>query len=478
MALGLVLLSIDVTAAPAADLTAKEVNVRGFHEVAGTLNAFQVYATDGIDSSRMSGYGNLTVTTSNVTAPTVMQVGGLPERGGETKSYHQASLAAGSTTQQFDLFAANLGVARTAAHWSFFDSSIAVSQSNEVRSQGHVNQSRPDIVVNTAGDLLVVSIAADVLRFDGTFVIAVWGWTVDVAHAGGSDSYFTGVEHRNAIGPPGGPNVVYDVFEQVATIEVREGWLEISGIPGAEVTAHHEAIQVGGQGVLDMTGVSGFIQGTADVALQDSSLTVNGDYQFTSRAPNSNLALRLTAVDGSLVADGVDVPLGDGPLHGSTVQANPGSSRWWSIAPVLGIAGLMLMAVIVKGPATMARFNRLEMSFEDRDYAAVLRGIDSFTEKRQYRRRANFIKAVSLLSVGNDREASLFLETLTASDGPDPATRSFLLACAAAHRGDDATTLTHLTACFAINPEYKGEAEAVPALKAYLPFFDNREAPA
>ena len=131
----------------------------------------------------------------------------------------------------------------------------------------------------------------------------------------------------------------------------------------------------------------------------------------------------------------------------------------------------MAVALVVHGPMQGFRFRSIQRRFEERDYIEVLTRIDPFTRRHRFSRSANLLKAVSLLSLHQYKEAGLFMGTLGPLDGPDPATQAFLRACASAGQAHDAEAIQHLTDCFRLDPTYKEEAQTVPALRSLMGYF-------
>lgn len=202
---------------------------------------------------------------------------------------------------------------------------------------------------------------------------------------------------------------------------------------------------------------------------------------------NGEVSLNLARSDESYVTithadeaslDGTPIELLDQPqdlVPGTTLDlgAQPSGQSWLWVTS-LAFAVLLAFAVVMHGPMRGLRFKRVLRSFEERDYIEVLSRIDPFTRRRRFRRRASFLKAVSLLSLESYTEAALYIDTL-GPQGPDPATRSFLKACAAAGLGQDSVAIEHLTTCFGLDPSYREEAATVPLLAALLPFFQLAE---
>jgi hypothetical protein len=253
--------------------------------------------------------------------------------------------------------------------------------------------------------------------------------------------------------------------EQVAQLTFNGGWLEIQAPPSAQL--FFDQVLTTGSGTATLTDV------TAAAGQSGAVLQVEGTYTLRQAVSDGILFARFGSLAGTSQLDGraIELPLNGADGRPGTVVANPaGINAAWQLAG--WFIGILAVGVILHGPMQGVRFRGIKRRFEDRDYIEVLTRIDPFTRRRRFSRDANLVKAVSLLSLEQYKEAGLFLGTIGPLDGPDPATQAFLRACAAAGQALDADVIAHLTDCFRLDPSFREEALTVPALRGYLPYFE------
>lgn len=457
------------TALPAVTLGFSKATLTGQQELHGESKAFTMRSPEMLPQAKLSGFGEaIRVRTENVTSPSVAQVAVdvQRQRDGATTEYRGAQIAASSTFSDLDIFivpAAGMPLPEVKATAGRVE--LATPAANAVTETGHVDGTRPLLHQDVGGTLSATASAATV-RIEGSFVASIWSWNFTVRADSGEDSYVTGAYRLNPVSDPLlGTPLTWTAFQQVAVVEISHGWLELAGIGDAESVIFATPFEITGLGSMALEGTAGLIGGQE---INGAPILASGRYLATASATDTP-QLQLRDLVGQVAVDGIPVDLGDsGALRdGSAVARQTGPSWTW----LLAIVGLMAFAVLVKGPAQMSRFNRIQQRFESKDYIGVLARIDPFTRRAPFRRKATFLKAVSLLSLEEYKEASLFLQTLGPAEAPEPATKSFLQACAAAGLGQDDAVLQFLSACFRDDPSYIDEARTVPTLAGYLPYF-------
>lgn len=396
-----------------------------------------------------------------------MQVGTLPDRARNRIDFDGATFAAGPANSDLDLLVvAVAGQPPPRVTIKASTAAIEPSATDAIQEVAYVDDTRPLLSADVADSLAMEARGASSIRVEGTFAVSVWSWNFTVESMNRREDVPTGSYRRDATRDPVmGTDLTWTLFAQVAQLTVTDGWLEIGGAFGASTTLFADAADLAGSGTVLVTGATGALAGSQ---LAGSEVSAAGEYETVADSKTGPRFI-IERFTGDLAIDGVGVDLGDsGPVRDrSFAVSSPGTPSW---AWALGIAGLMAMAILVKGPAQVSRFNRIESRFESKDYLGVLTRIDPFTRRARFRRRASFLKAISLLSLEEFKEASLFLKTLSPSE-VEPATKAFLQACAAAGLGEDSAVIEHLSNCLKQEPSYIEEIKAVPALTGYLPYF-------
>lgn len=450
-------------AAPALDVEYREVDLRGVQISTQELAGMRLTSEESLLGIGLTGFGeSLTVRTTNYTSRGIAVAGPQPDRGGDERSFEQAAIHAGSSAPQLDFLAINEGKATLSA--STTAARVKPSEESRISETAYVDSSRPTLSASVAGAAMLETIDAGIVRVSGNFSLSFWSWNFTVNEKATEHPFVTGVQRSEAVGLAG-LDATWIEHAQVAQLTVRNGWIEIRGPHGATLATFGHNAKIAGSGEAILRGVTGTIQTHPSVELENSELHASGEFTLNG----DGQGLRLSELFGTLVADGVPIDLGEsGPLRGNHLVASSDQPDW---AWALGIVGIMATAILIKGPAQVSRFNRIQGRFDDHDYLGVLQRIEPFTRRRKFQRKATFLKAVSLLSLGEFREASLFLQTLGPREALEPATKHFLQACAAAGLAQDSVVIQHLSTCFEADPSYIEEARTVPALAGYLPYF-------
>lgn len=476
--LALSLLTTTALATPSTEVQVQALSFDGMHASTGSGVAMRLQA-NGIPEGLLRASGaSITVTTVNATgqsfptSPT--QTGFVYDSGGDVFPFGESAIDGHSASDALDVFVSALTARDSPRIRTLLESSTIVIASQEaVAETAYVDATRPVAAVDVAGLLQMRSLNFTSMRVEGSFVASIWGLDFQVTNSNGGTTFETGVHRRNPVQDPAtGTQLTWVQFEQVAQVQIVDGWLEYSNVQGSSLTGYHPELDVTGQGMFSASGVTGRVATKPLLDLRESTVQGAGTYALGLLAADGNLLAEVRTFAGDLLADGMPVNLSSsGPLRSGSVAVETGSGIWRTLGPLLGILGLFAMAALVKGPAMSAGFHRLEAKFEAQQYATVLARIDPFTRRRRFERRATFLKVVSLLSMNEFKEASLFLQTLGPRESPEPATKNFLLACAAAGLGQDDEAISHLSTCFRLDPSYIEEAKTVPALVGYLPYF-------
>ena len=457
-----------VLALPATTFEFRQASFEGHQTLEARPAAMRIQSAQQLDAASIIGAAtSLTVTTHNLTSPVVAQVGANPNRDGTTLNFQTAQLSAASSFTDVDLFVSRLQDAEAPnITTKGVSASAGMPKENQVSETPYVDSTRPVASQDVSTLLALESRGTGLVRIEGSFAISFWSWNFTVASDQRDASIVTGYYRQDVVRDPlTNTDLAWNGFSQVAQVEVRNGWLEIQNAHASTLTSYASEADIAGGGSATVEGALGALAG---IEAQNSRLEVDGEFEWTVRREGV-LKLDLRSLHGEAAIDGRILDLGDtGPIRSNTVVRNDSFPSW---AFPVGIVGLLLMAILVKGPAQLGRFNRIQHRFEAKDYHGVLRRIEPFTQRRRFERRATFLKAVSLLSLHEYQEAVLYLQTLGARQAPEPATKAFLQACAAAGQGLDSQAIKHLSDCLRDDPSYIEEAKAVPALVGYLPYF-------
>lgn len=457
------------SAIPAADLSFDAAVLRGDHEFTGPLSAFQI--REGLDGQgRLTAHGEeVTVRSTNATGTGTPSPAGLsPDRETGQATFRNGSIIADLPRSKYEILVVPIAGQTAMLQGQENEGAIRAHEANRVTETPRVDSTRPLLSAPVGETLQISTSSASLVRVEGSFEFSIWSWNFTAADSTRSRHFMTGVDRRDVISAPLGPDLSWTQIEKVAQVEVRNGWIEVGGTYGSTTTLHLASLTVTGAGEAALAGVTGELRTSPAMNLEGAKLHANGQYRmhFThAQQPQ----VRIDDFVGALAANDVPVRLGEGALRdSSTVASSQGRPTWFWVG---GIAALMIAAVIIKGPAQVSRFNRIQSRFESKDYIGVLARIEPFTRRRRYERRATFLKAISLLSLQEYREAGLYLRTLGPRESPEPATKAFLQACAAAGQGHDSQAIKLLSECFRDDPTYIEEAKTVPVLAGYLPYF-------
>jgi len=449
---------------PASDLSFSMATFSGAQDWTGPVLAVRISQEAPLQGTLTAFSPLLHLHTTNSTATAYAQMTVFPLRGGRDADYANASISAQGSRAGVDVVVFASGAAAPTIHATGWEQTDSSSPDQQVRETPYVNSSRPTFSSEVARTIKAEGQTRQV-RVEGDFRVSVWSWNLTVNGDGVATGSIRSDVQRD---PATGRELEAHTLEQVAQLTFTGGWLQIDA--PASTVAYLDELQLEGTGHAAISGIAGSVAGER---VTDSRLSVEGSYLARQATGDGKAFVRFARMDGSAELDGrpVQVPLNDAPTRPGTAVAVPGhaGSPWRMFLP--WFAGVALVALVLHGPAQSLRFRAIQRRFDDRDYADVLARIDPFTRRRRFRRHAHLLKAVSLLSLHEFREAALFLGTLGPLDGPDPATQAFLRACASAGQGHDAEAADHLADCFRLDPTYREEAEAIPALRGLLPAF-------
>lgn len=471
-----VLLVPAVQAAPPTTLSASHVDYAGAQETQGLLAALRLESSVAQPTSFRLVGEDVRLHTVNQTIDQAMQVGYLPDRGGTDRSWPLVTLVSGPARSQLDFLVTPVpGQPPPTVRVGSALLEVVPTDTDRVVEWPYVNESRPVHAADTSKAILGKSMAAVSLHVEGAFQVSVWSWNFTADDGRTREAFPTGVQQSNVVRDPATGQVVSSTnFDQVAQVVVGHGTLEIARLGGVSASLHSNGLAVSNAGRAVFEGVHGILDAEGAGTLDGQAITAEGHLSAGHHADGRQVSAVLGSFTGTMAVGGEPVDLGDdGPLQGaqSGGRAIVEPDGPWMLGVGGSLALLVLGMLVAKGPARTARFNHIQGRFEAKDYEWVLRRIEPFTSSRRHRRRATVLKAVSLLSLEDYREAALFLESLDPARGPDSATKAFLQACAAAGLGQDSFAIQHLTDCFRLDPTYMDEARAVPVLAGYLPYF-------
>lgn len=450
-----------------------EIRFQGQQDSAASLTAARIVVPSELPNSSFIGEADeVHIRTYNYTANSVAGAGLEPTYAGTSIDFTNARLTAGAASAA-DLFLSPIRPGSATIRWAAAEQLIKHNPAASVGEPVTVRSDRTLLTADVTNTLQSSTHASGSLRVSGSFTVSFWYWNFTVQDANKVIPLVTGA-HRTDLAPSPLPafGLAYTEFAQVAQVEIIDGWIELSNLYGAELASYSTLTQVNGTGTIEIANGAVTAIDESGLRLTDSTVVATGEFESRLAAEGGIPTLHLQKLVGSLQVDGKEIKIGKtGPIRTGTVLAeSTGNARW---AWPLSIFALVAVLLIVKGPAMTARFNRIQMRFDQHDYVGVLDRIESFTHRSKYARRASFLKAVSLLSLNEFKEASLYLQTLAPHEAPEPATKAFLQACAAAGLGQDSTAINHLSECLKDDPSYIEEAKTVPALVGYLPYFSN-----
>ncbi|MFA5943287.1 MAG: hypothetical protein WC876_02345 [Candidatus Thermoplasmatota archaeon] len=445
------------------DLSFSTASFAGQQNLTGPLLGLRIQQ-EAAANGEMNGFSPLLhLETTNKTAMAYAQTTVIPAIGGIDETLENARVAAQGSQTDVDVVIVPLaGSAPPVVHVQSTSQESTKSAVTELRETAYVDSTRQVLGSDVARSIASVGQVTSI-RIEGTFATSIWSWNFTA----GNHSIPTGSIRSNAqYDPVLGRELSAQTLEQVAQLTFYGGWLEFNTT--SRLTFYSDDLSVQGTGSATYAGVDGILNS------QDAELAVRGAYKLRQAWTDGTLFARFSDLQGSSQLNGqpVDLPTGSAKARPGTTIATParGLSLWLTWGG--GFVGLLLVSILLHGPMRSMRFRAIQRRFDDRDYVEVLTRIDPFTRRYRFSRNANLLKAVSLLSLLEYKEAGLFLNTLGPLDGPDPATQAFLRACASAGQAHDADAIQHLTDCFRLDPTYREEAKTVPALRGFLPYFD------
>lgn len=464
-----------VAALPQAELAVGRSVLDGYQHWSGELAGATLSFSQRMPEASFAAEGaRIQVKATNVTASAVAGAGVNPQRGGTDTTYSNAVLRSNAPGDAVAVVILPLDGARPpTAKVTTGQLTVSPSDTQEVRETAYVDSSRQTLSGRVADVLEVGARGTSVLRIEGSFAMSLWAWNFTAESPERTGVYATGSYRENPVADPiTGAEITWTVREQVAQVFITDGWIEFQDGFGSAWSIFMPSVTVTGTGGLRLEDVAGQLGNAGP--LNDAIVAGGGNYGLTQERSQDSTKVVLGALVGQLAVNDEPLALGDsGPIRSDSTQVAVGGPAWARyVGPFAMVIGVMAVAVLVKGPAQVVRFNRLQSRFESHDYLGVLTRIEPFTRKRRYERKATFLKTVSLLSLQEYREAALYLETMGPREAPEPATKAFLQATAAAGLGQDDVAIQHLTTCLRLDPSYKDEVKAVPVLSGYLAYFD------
>lgn len=463
-------------AAPQATLDGSRADHTGVQQATGALAGLRVQSAAAMAATFTLDGRDVVLHTENATQGSVGQVSINPVRGGDDRTWANVTLRSGTARSDLDFLVLPMeGRPAPAVALASRSLGLVRTDRDELAEAPYVDSRRPVFRGDVRGTALGQSSAVDELVVTGAFRVSVWSWDFTVDDGQGNRTYPTGVHSSPTVSDPvTGQPVASDDFDQVAQLQVADGTLRLQALATASVAAYSPSLAVASIGRFTLSNAVGLLDAAGGGQLGGRDLSADGTLASRSEPSGAGVRVVLESFEGTMAVAGKPVSLGaDGPLR----QAGAGGGGLaapvlsWSIGLGLSVVLLGVAVLVLKGPARRARFNRIEGRFEAKDYGWVLQRIEPFTGRHRYRRRAALLKAVSLLSLEDYREAALYLETLDPSRGPDAATKAFLQACAAAGLQQDDVAIERLGECFRLDPSYMREARFVPMLAGYLPYF-------
>jgi hypothetical protein len=437
-------------------------------EWTSALEATRVQAPQEVEARLTIEATGLRANWQNYTAQSTPLVGGFADRDGRSQHLGSAYVTSTGVAPGLDILVVPQGEARIIAKAGRAE--INLPDTNQIQETPYVDSTRPLLSTTLRDAIEIAAVGTSRLHITGSFAVSIWSMNVSIQGEGGSLDLPTGAHASNVVRDPiTGTPVAWTNHVQVVQLFVSNGTLDFSGLEATDAAVYAQAPQFAGSGALVMRGATGRVETKPPTDLAGEDVIARGPYLITASAQGSGLRVQLNSLEGTLEVAGDLVNLGqNGPVRDAATATRGAAPRWAWGASVLGF---VLAAILLKAPAQASRFNRIQRRFESKDYAGVLQRIEPFTHSRRFGRRAAFLKAISLLSLHEFKEASLFLQTLGPGEAPEPATKAFLQACAAAGLGHDSQTIKHLSDCFRDDPSYIEEAKTVPALVGYLPYF-------
>jgi hypothetical protein len=449
----------------------------------GALAGLRIRSASDLPATFTLEGSDVSLHTVNATTADATTVTGFnTQRGGVDRAWDRATLASSAARADLDFLVLPLeGQTPPTVALSSRSLGLAAPDRDELAEDPYVDSSRPVLRGGVAGTALATSASVDEMEVTGAFALSVWSWNFTAASAAGNESFPTGVHRSSAVRDPvTGQVVTATAFKQVAQVQVGSGTLRIAGLAAASVAAYSPSLSVSSVGRFSLSHAVGLLDAGGAGHLAGQDLAAQGTLASTAEGAGGSgsgggVRVDLRSFEGTMTVAGRPVDLGPtGALRQAGAAAGGGLSLpalSWGLGLGASLAAVALAILLAKGPARRARFNRIEGRFDARDYRGVLQRIEPFTGRRRYRRRASLLKAVSLISLQDYREAALYLEALDPARGPDAATKAFLQACAAAGQDQDDVVLRHLSECFRLDPSYIREARFVPILAGYLPYF-------
>lgn len=464
-----------VAALPSAVLQVDRSVLEGYQEWHGELNGAALSFSQRMPEASFEGEGaSIRVRTTNFTATTVMGVGADPQRGGSDLVYPRATVRADAPGDAVAVMVLPISGAPLPTLGSATGQlTVGASATEEVREVAYVDSSRQTLGGVVSDALQLDARGTSVLRIEGSFALSLWAWNFTAESPERSGTYVTGSHRENPVADPiTGTDVSWTAREEVAQVFITDGWIEFRDGFGSAWSVFVPSLEITGSGNLRFEGVTGQIGEGGPI--DSANVAAAGNYGLTQERSQDSTSVMLGSLVGHLAVNDQPLDLGkSGPIRNDSTQVAVGGPAWAQyLGPFAAVIGIMVVAVLVKGPAQTVRFNRVQSRFDSHDYLGVLTRIEPFTRKRRYERKATFLKTVSLLSLQEYREAALYLETMGPREAPEPATKAFLQATAAAGLGQDDVAIQHLTTCLRLDPSYKEEVKTVPVLAGYLAYFE------
>lgn len=448
----------------------------GLQHANGPVIALVVSQSDAAPSTSLHGFAStLELVTTTRSEPSVYTIGYLGDDVTNHSTLHDAAFIGAEARQQFDL----LIVADPAkATLTTTSSKLAVqlSQQTEVSETPHVNTTRWLYTAPVADAIQATTNQATLARIEGTFSISIWQWNITTTSKDGERTIPTGgYREVQQADPVTGAPILSTAHTQVLQANFTNGWLELASLNTVEITYFAQKLALESQGNAVALHSSGALAGQTI----EGTLEFLGPVNLNVASKGRSATASVTASSAKVLIDGTSITsaLGElepvpGTVIGDPVPKNS-HPRTWLVAG--GIGALTLLALASYAPVQGARFAAIERRFEHRDYLRVLESINPFTRRRRFTRRATLLRIVSLLSLKQFKEAALYLASLEPWRSPDPATRAFLQACAAAGLDQNGEAVHYLQECLKHDPAYVSEARNIPLLSVALTYIQLDE---
>ena len=265
---------------------------------------------------------------------------------------------------------------------------------------------------------------------NGSFTMALWAWEGQISEGGTVTEFWTGNRPMDPVpaGVPAGRHEQRHMF-----IKVVDGSLQIDGLPSTPPTLFLQTARMTTAGPILLEGsTSPQVNGTAVVDI--------------ARGPQG---VRLNVIEGQVAG----------------VAVAPRDRPWWPWATA-ATAVILVLAVMAARPNT--NLSRARQNFGIGNFNAAARQSQWAMRAPWLRKEAGVLATISLLRAGETEAAGRFLADMPRW-GPEPAAMSYLNAFVLATQGRVEEGRRALAECIRLDPAYRTEAVANPALAPLLP---------